>query len=250
MKEKFWKFKAAADGKKNEGSLFIYGEIVSYQWDDSDTTAQSFKKDLDALGDIGTLHVYVNSPGGSVFEGVAIHNILKRHKAKINIYVDGLAASIASVIAMAGDTIHMPENSMMMVHNPWTMAWGNATDFRKAADDLDRIGASMSESYLSKAGDKMEPDTLKNLLDNETWLSAKECFDYGFCDVVGEANQAAACVSEELFAKYRNVPEKVAQISQRSPETKADELKLREEMIKEARQNAEAVKTYLGGITL
>ncbi|MEC0242774.1 Clp protease ClpP [Paenibacillus dokdonensis] len=207
QRKKYWDFKAAASG---EGELYIYGDIVSWQWDDSDTSANSFKKDLDALGDIHTLKLYINSPGGSVFEGVAIHNILKRHKAYKIAHIDGLAASISSLIPMACDETHMPSNAMMMVHRPWNFVVGNASELRKAADDLDRICESMKQSYLDRAGDKLSEEKLTELLEVESWLTAKECFNYGLCNVVGEANKAAACVSEELFAKYRNVPQDIA----------------------------------------
>jgi ATP-dependent Clp protease protease subunit len=214
--KKYWEFKAAVNGV---GSLYIYGDIVSWAWDDEDTSAKSFKRDLDALGDITTLNLYINSPGGSVFEGVAISNIIKRHKAYVIVLIDGLAASIASVIAMAGDEVRMPRNTMMMIHNPWTFTWGNATELRKQADDLDRIGGSMKESYLAKAGDKLTPDKLTELLDAETWLSAQECLDFGLCDVVEDANQVAASVSKDLFAKYRNVPSDIAAKLNHEPET-------------------------------
>ncbi len=183
--KKFWEVKNSSENE-NIGETYIYGDIVSYKWDDTDTTAKSFKEDLDSLGDIDTLNIYINSPGGSVFQGTAIYNIIKRHKAKINIHVDGVAASIASVIAMAGDTIFMPKNSMMMIHNPWTFAWGNANELRKQADDLDKIRESLIEAYLSKAGDKLSRETLIEIMDNETWLTAQECYDYGLCDELVE----------------------------------------------------------------
>ncbi|MFU1798202.1 head maturation protease, ClpP-related [Paenibacillus azoreducens] len=247
-KKKYWNFKAAA--REGEGELYIYGDIVSWQWDDSDTSANSFKQDLDALGDIHTLKLYINSPGGSVFEGVTIYNILKRHKARVVVYVDALAASIASVIAMAGDEIHMPRNTMMMIHNPWTFSWGNAAELRKAADDLDRIGASMKQTYLDRAGDKLAEDKLTELLDAETWLSAQECLDYGLCDVVGDSNQAAACVSEELFAKYRNVPKDL--LAKNAPKSNGPEDKLTPEYRQSIRETAsleiQNIKSIIGGI--
>lgn len=207
QKKKYWEFKALASG---EGDLYIYGDIVSWQYDNDDTSANSFKRDLDALGDIGRLNLYINSPGGNVFEGVAIGSMLKRHKAYVTVYIDALAASIASVIAMAGDEIRMPRNAMMMIHKPWNVVAGNAVELRKAADDLDRIGVSVEESYLAKVGDKLTPEKLTGLLVAESWLSAQECLDYGLCDVIEAASQAAACVSQELFATYRNVPEDIA----------------------------------------
>lgn len=247
-KKKYWSFKAAA--KEGEGELYIYGDITSWEWDETDTSANSFKRDLDALGDIHTLNLYMNSPGGSVFEGVTIYNILKRHKARVIVHIDGLAASIASVIAMAGDEIHMPRNAMMMIHNPWTFTWGNAAELRKAADDLDRIGGSMKQTYLDRSRGKLADDELTEMLDAETWLSAQECHDYGLCDVVGEANQAAACVSEDLFAKYRNVPEML--VAKKSPEPKGSEDKATKEYLQSIRETAameiQNINSYIGGI--
>ncbi|WP_337034759.1 head maturation protease, ClpP-related [Paenibacillus illinoisensis] len=250
-KKKYWDFKAAA--VEGEGDLYIYGDIVSWQWDDDDTSANSFKRDLDALGDISRLNLYVNSPGGSVFEGVTIGNIIKRHKAYVIANIDGLAASIASVIVMAADEVRMPRNAMMMIHNPWTFTWGNAAELRKAADDLDRIGGSMKESYLAKTGDKITPEKLTELLDAETWLSAQECLDYGLCDVVEEANQAAACVSNELFAKYRNVPKDIAaKVNEpESPQASGndEEITAYLQRIKDtAGLELQNINSYLGGI--
>ncbi|MBH8609458.1 head maturation protease, ClpP-related, partial [Thermoactinomyces sp. CICC 10521] len=170
---KFWEIKLSAEDSKT-ADIFIYGDIVSSQWYEEDPTALSFKNDLDAAGDVSTINLYINSPGGNVFEGVAIYNMLKRHKAQINVYVDALAASIASVIAMAGDTVHMPKNSMLMIHNPWSFAVGNAAELRKIADDLDRIGQSIKQTYLQKAGSKLTDEKLQEMLDAETWLSADE----------------------------------------------------------------------------
>lgn len=240
---KFWEIKMSAN---NEADVFIYGDIVSYQWDDTDTTATSFKKDLDGLGEVSTINLHINSPGGSVFEGIAIHNMLKRHNAKVNVYVDALAASIASVIAMAGDTIFMPKNSMLMIHNPWTFGMGNANDFRKLADDLDRIGNSSSQTYLSKAGDKLTEDKLKELLDSETWLSADEAYEYGLCDVVEEANQMAASISEEMFSKYKNVPKQL--LEQPEKAISVEEMAQRQRIAEEAKASSEYLNTILGGI--
>ena len=204
--KKFWEFKNSA---KNEGELYLYGEIASSQgWysDGTETTPKGFKEELDGLGDISTLNVYINSPGGDVFAGQAIYSMIKRHKAKVNVYVDGLAASIASVIAMAGDTIYMPKNSMMMIHKPWTMAVGNANDFRKLADDLDKIGESIQETYIAK-GRTMKKEEIIVLLEAETWLTAKECYDLGLCDVVDEEKAIAASISDfEILSKYKNAP--------------------------------------------
>lgn len=188
------------------GEIYIYSEISSEQFWGDETTATTFKEDLEAMGDLQTLNIYINSPGGSVFEGNSIYNIIKRHKAHVNVHIDGVAASIASVIAMAGDTIFMPKNAMMMIHNPWVMTAGNASELRKQADDMDRIRESLVEAYLAKSNGKIERSNLIELLDAETWLTATECVAYGLADVVEETQTMAACADTKLFAKYQNTP--------------------------------------------
>ena len=241
----FWDIKAAAKGV---GEVYIYGLVTAYKWDDTDVTAADFKRDLDALGDIKTLNVYINSPGGSVFQGQAIYTILKRHTAYKNVYVDGLAASIASLVAMAGDTIFMPKNAMMMVHEPMNIIFmGNAQDFRKAADDLDKIGESMKASYMAKLDGKTTEEKLSELLAAETWLTAVECFEYGFCDELLDEKQIAASVDTELFARYKNVPENLLKMLQRGGEgllNEADRRKLSEE----SKANLAKLNQILGGL--
>lgn len=200
--------------------MFIDGEIVTDEWEDSDTSAAGFRDALKSLGDVKTINLHINSPGGSVFEGIAIYNMLKQNSAHINVYVDGLAASIASVIAMSGDTIFMPSNSMLMIHNPWTMAVGNANELRKQADDLDQITKSSVQTYLTKAGDKLDEDTLKQLMDDETWLTAQEAVDYGLADEVLESNKAAASIDKRFIQRYRHVPE---QLIKKSEQVKQDQ---------------------------
>ncbi|UJW59805.1 Clp protease ClpP [Bacillus sp. A116_S68] len=231
----------------HQADIFIYGDIVRYQWGEEDTTASSFKEDLDSLGEVRTINLYINSPGGSVFEGVAIHNMLLRHQAKVNVYVDALAASIASVIAMSGDVIFMPKNSMMMIHNPWTIVMGNAKELRKEADNLDRISGSAEQSYLQKAGDKLTEGKLKQMLDDETWLSADEAYQFGLCDVVQEANDMAASVNKELFSKYQNVPESLMK-EEKTPQISASEQAERQRIAEQAKANAGYIGDILGGI--
>ena len=201
--KKYWEFK---NKTSTEADLYLYIEIASWGAGYSAHSAQSFKQELDDLGEIETLNIYINSPGGDVFEGNTIMNMLKRKKCTKNVYIDGLAASIASVIAMAGDKIIMPSNSMMMIHNAWTYTAGNSKDLRKLADDLDKVNASIRQAYLDKAGDKLDEETLINLMDNETWLTAQECFDYGLCDVVGEDKNIAAKFDLNLLNQYKNIP--------------------------------------------
>lgn len=239
--KKFWEVKQSANLK--EAEIFIYGEIVSYKWDDEDTTAASFQKDLKALGDVETINLHVNSPGGSVFEGIAIGNMLKQHKAEVIAYVDALAASIASVIVASADKVIMPENSMLMIHNPWQRAIGNAKELRKIADDLDKISESSVITYLSKSGDKLTEVKIKEIMDEETWMSADEALSFGLCDEVIVSNRMAASVSESLFESYQHVPKSLMDVEE---EPLANEK--RQEMIEEARQNSALIGAIIGGL--
>lgn len=238
---KYWEMSKTQD---NVGEIAIYGEIVSDKWYDEEVSATSFKDDLDDLGDVKTINLHINSPGGSVFEGIAIHNMLKMHKANVNVYVDGLAASIASVIAMSGDTIFMPENSMLMIHNPWTIAMGNSKELRKQADDLDRIAQSSIKTYLSKSNGKIDEETLVKLLDEETWLSAQEAVDYGLADEVLESNKAVAGLPGEFLERYKHVPNQL--IKQSAPGNSIN----RERLIVKAKEKIDYVNNTLGGVTL
>lgn len=209
--------------------MFIDGEIVTDEWEDTDTSAAGFRDALKSLGDVKEINLHINSPGGSVFEGIAIYNMLKQSKAKVNIYIDALAASIASVIAMSGDTIFMPSNSMMMIHNPYNMVVGNANELRKAADDMDRITDLSVETYLEKAGDKLDETTLRQLMDEETWLTAQEAVDYGLADEIIGANQAVASLDNPFAKGFKNVPKQlitdIKQKAEKAKEAKAESQK-------------------------
>lgn len=245
MSKKFWEFKNQTN---DEADLYLYIEIASWGGGYYAHSAKSFKAELDALGDIKTLNVYINSPGGDVFEGEAIANMIKRHKAYVKGYVDGLAASIASVIAMACDELIMPSNTMLMIHNAWVYTAGNSKDLRKAADTLDKVDTSIRQSYLSKAGDKLAEDDLIVLMEAETWLTAQEAYDYGLCDEVTGAKQIAASVSKDLFAKYKNVPKSLAPEKDYAPENKGLTEERRLEIARNASIELQNLKSYLGGI--
>ncbi len=227
--------------------MYIDGEIVTDEYYDTDTSAAGFRDALKDLGDVKTINLHINSPGGSVFEGIAIYNMLKQNKAHVNVYVDGLAASIASVIAMSGDAIFMPSNSMLMIHNPWTMAVGNASELRKQADDLDKITESSIQTYLNQAGDKLDEETLRQLMDDETWLTAKEAVNYGLATEVIEANKAAASISKNFAQRYRHVPERLIQVSQKKQEIKEreDDQELRKQLLERYQNSLKAINNEL-----
>lgn len=243
--KKFWEMKQSANSKQAE--IYIYGEITSYKWDDEDTTASSFQKDLKALGEVEEINLHVNSPGGNVFEGIAISNMLKTHQANVIAYVDALAASIASVIVAGADKVVMYENSMQMIHNPFSCVTGNAEKLRKQADDLDAIAQASIITYLSKAGDKLTEEKIKQIMDDETWLTAKEAYEIGLCDELFEANQIAACIDGEMFHKFQRIPKRFKQQS----DSKGQEYPITEErkrLAEQAKTDALFYNQFLGGM--
>ena len=178
------------EAKNNVLELHIYDTVESSTWyKKSETSAQHFREQLAQHGNVSEIKIYINSLGGSVMEGIAIYNQLKRHPAHKTVYIDGFACSVASVIAMAGDTVIMPKNTVMMIHNAWAVAAGNAAELRKTADDLDVINRSSKQAYLEKAGEKLTEEELTRMLDAETYLTAEQCIAYGLADRY--ANDAA-----------------------------------------------------------
>jgi ATP-dependent Clp protease protease subunit len=180
MGKRFWNFKAAAGD--NPPELVLYGEISEASWFGDEVTPAQFNADLKALGDANELLVRLNSPGGDVFAAQAIYTMLRQHPARVTMRVDGLAASAATIILMAGDRIQMPANAMLMVHNPWTVAAGDANGLRDMADTLDTVRETMLAVYTARTGQTVEQIT--ELLDAETWLTAEKAAALGFADEV------------------------------------------------------------------
>ena len=200
-----WKMKALNDGK---AEIFIYSDI-GYDWWEDKSTAQLFAEELKNLGDISSIDLHINSNGGDVFDGQAIHSLIKNHKGFVTAYIDGLAASIATVIAMGADKVIMPKNAMMMIHNAWTGLYGNANDLRKMADDLDHINDTIVNTYLVKVKDKTDEATIRDLMDKESWLNAEECLSLGLCYEVSEPVKMAACLTKEQAHKFKNAPKEL-----------------------------------------
>lgn len=203
MRKTMWEIRQQADLSTLD--LYIYGDVEAdgYDWwtDDvirSETSANTFREELAKYPNVNQINLYINSYGGSVFEGMAIYNQLRRHPAHKTVYIDGFACSIASVIAMAGDEIVMPRNALMMVHNMWMHVSGNAAELRKAADDLDKINEAGREAYLQKAGDKLTPELIAQMEDDETWLTAEECIQYGLADRFADKEADMANASQVL----------------------------------------------------
>lgn len=219
--KRFWEIKQQADLPETL-DLYIYSAVEGdgYDWwtgekIESETSAEHFRQELDKHKDVKQINLYINSLGGSVMEGVGIYNQLRRHPANVTAYIDGFACSIASVIAMAADKVVMPKNSVMMIHNAWTFAVGNAKDLRKAADDLDVLNEASRQAYLVKAGDKLSEDKLIDMLDAETYLTAEQCIEYGLADEYSEkdinieaARQALQSAKDTGIKQYTSTLEK------------------------------------------
>ena len=182
--------------EKQTATLNIYGDITSWAWSDTDVSAANLSKQLEALGDVEQIDVYINSYGGEVAEGLAIYNALRRHKAKVTTYCDGFACSIASVIFMAGDERIMNESSLLMIHNAWTMAVGNSAELRKQADDLEKITQASVEAYKSHSS--LSEEEIKEFMDNETWILPEEALSYGFATTVDKTENENASQSAWL----------------------------------------------------
>jgi ATP-dependent Clp protease protease subunit len=190
----------------SEAEIWIY-ESIGEGWFWEGLTAKQFAKDITALGDVSKITVRLNSAGGNMFDGVAIYNILKQHKARVVVKIDGLAASIASVIAMAGNEIEIGINAMMMIHQAWGQVVGKAAEMRTAADALDKINEAIASSYLTRS--KMGREKITELMEAETWINAEEAIGYGLADKTMESVPVVANFDLSKF-NYRNIPEVLA----------------------------------------
>lgn len=184
--------------KDTHGTIYIYEEIGYWG-----VTSASFAKELVSLGDINTITLHLNTPGGSVGDGTAIYNALKNHKASVTVEIDGYALSMGSIIALAGDTIKMADNALFMIHNPWGIAFGDADEMRKSADITDKHKQAMLNTYQSKTG--MDRNKLSKMMNDETWLTAEEALAYGFIDEVTDAVELAASANTQQFVHDLNL---------------------------------------------
>ncbi len=179
--------------------IYIYDEIGGWG-----ISARRFTEDLISLGNLSHINLHIHSPGGEVFDGIAIYNQLKNHSATITVFIDGLAASMASVIAMVGDTVIMPKNAMMMIHKPWGVSWGDANDMREYADLLDKLENVLIPAYVAKTGKTTEEITA--MLEQETWLGGDECVEHGFADKVIEPVKAMASLTSKRIEEFSSMP--------------------------------------------
>lgn len=177
-------------------------------------SAKSVVEDIQANADKSKIRVRINSPGGDVFDGMAIHNALKQAEADVTVDVDALAASAASVVAMAGDTVNMAENAMLMIHNAWTIAGGDSIEFSRVAALLEQINGNVALSYQNKTG--MAADEVRAMMDAETWMTAAEAEEMGFADAVTSDMAVAAAAFDRQ--RYRNTPDRFQGGPEKSPQ--------------------------------
>lgn len=213
---KFWEIRNSANTSVPE--LILYGDISSSSWWGDEVTPKQFSEDLQALGSVDEIIVRINSGGGDVFAANAIYSRLKDHKAKITVKIDGWAASAATIIAMAGDSIEIPANGIFMVHDPKMFTWDyySSDELIKMADELDVIKNSIVKAYAIKTG--LDEDEIAEIMSNETWYTGSEAVEKGFCDSImfDEVNSNAIDSSKVVvnsiemnISKYKNFNTKV-----------------------------------------
>lgn len=206
----------ALETNGSEANITIYGDITSFPWFEGDVSAANLSHKLEALGDVSRINVFINSYGGEVAEGIAIYNALKRHKAKVVTYCDGFACSISSVIFMAGDERVMNAASVLMVHNAWTGAHGNAAELRKAADDLDKINQLAITAYMEHFNGSK--DELQAIMDAESWVLPEEALERGFATSIDKTeSDKASQNARESFAQLV-LKARAAQATEPAPE--------------------------------
>lgn len=219
MKDKVLNFKPNSQNKtakfemKNasatKAEIIIYGAIGDDFWDDAAVSAKKFSDELDKLPKtVNEISVRINSPGGSVFDGITIYERLKQHSAKVIVYVDGVAASIASIIAMAGDEIIIGDGSFFMIHKPWTYAVGNSKDLEDTVMVLNSIENRMVNIYSKKTG--MSKEEIILMLADDTWIDSDKAKDMGFATSIAEASEnlrfAASMVKSAKWLAKTNQP--------------------------------------------
>lgn len=222
-----WYAVALARSDKTVAEVSMDGPIGAFG-----IPASEFRAELAGLGDVKQINLRINSPGGEVFDGIAVHNILARSKSRVVATIDGLAASIASLVPMAADRVIMPENAMMMVHNPSGLVFGTADDMGDMADALNKFRDGMVTSYVAKT--KQTEDKIKSLMAAETWLSAKEAKELGFADEVAPPRKVTAFFD---LSNFRNPPKEPTAMTTKKP----DDSNAAAEAEAQAKKDAEAL---------
>lgn len=189
-------YQLAIDDENDVADLYIFGDITKYHWDEQDKGGWDIVKELQAVK-ASSINVHINSYGGEVSEGLAIYNTLKNSDKKVTTICDGFACSAASVIFMAGSERVMNQASLLMIHNAWTFAMGDAEELRKAADDIETITQASTEAY--KAVAKISEKKIKELMDNESWILPEDAVKYGFATKIAEPDDEEDEAKQSAF---------------------------------------------------
>ena len=196
---------------KDRADIWLYGDIGE-SWSGDSVTAKGLSDELKKLAGVKEITLRINSPGGNVFDGLAMYNSLKKFPAHIVTEIDGMALSIASIIALAGDEVRMAGNAVYMIHNPWTMAAGDAVEMRKIADQLDLVRDSLAGTYATKTKEQSSLEQISEWMNAETWFNSEEALKAGFVDQITDPIEIAAKYDLSRY-HYKNTPvvaEKIA----------------------------------------
>lgn len=226
MKRKFWNWIKNEDTR----TLFLNGEISNETWYGDEVTPKIFKQEL--ISGEGDITVWINSPGGDCFAAAQIYNMLMDYKGNVTVKIDGLAASAASVIAMAGTEVIMSPVAMMMIHNPMTVAIGDSSEMKKAIDMLSEVKESIINAYELKTS--MDRTKISNLMDSESWFNAKKAVELGFADRImfQEDKKEDNEVEAVMFSRMAVTNSLIDKLIPKKNETKISDLEKRLELIK------------------
>ncbi|WP_020411102.1 ClpP-like prohead protease/major capsid protein fusion protein [Microbulbifer variabilis] len=209
MPKKSW-YSITAAANNTEADIYLY-DYIGY-WG---VTAKDFARDLKALGDVSKINLHINCPGGDVFDGTAIYNLLKDHKAEVETWIEGIAASMGSVIALAGGTVHIAENAYYMVHNPSAGVRGDERALEKTKSLLAKVKATMKSLYSSRTG--MSDEEISQVMDDETWYTGAEAVEAGFATDTTAAMEMAASFSADHLNQFKNTPQAISTLVMQGP---------------------------------
>lgn len=210
---KFWNFVSTEEGR----TLYLDGYIAQESWFDDDVTSKAFKTELEA--ESGDITLWINSPGGDCFAASQIYTMLKEYEGKVTVKIDGIAASAASVIAMAGNEVLMSPTAMLMIHNPATIVWGEVSDMKRGIEILSEVKESIINAYENKTG--LSRSKIATMMDKETWMSAGKALELGFCDEVlyTEEKIPEAVINGFLFDKMTVTNHFLGRLNKSKPQT-------------------------------
>lgn len=243
---KFWDIRAAA----GTADIYIHGDIAFEKWNESDVTANSFREDLEAAGKVSQINLYVASLGGSFWQALAICAVLDRHPARVNGFVDGYAASAATLLLAVAETVSAPSNALLLYHAPLAgiMGYYDAAELRAMADDLDRLLPSMLATYQRK-DPQMTMESMIDALLTDTWITASQAYDLGLVDVVTEDVVQIAAYASPFLDVYAQVPEELRAAPTEGAETAGPEHGLPEQVLVEAAQHTERIRKLREGMS-